>query len=193
MIDTKFSKRISTYLIALEAWRRGITLALHKFDYSNNKILYSLEYKGNKHFFQSSRGDLISDEAINICNDKDLTKFYLSQNNIPVPTGRKFSEIDSDSSIIEYAESIGYPVVLKPTSEAGGRGVFSNIRNKSELIKAISFVRKNLQYKSVLLEECIPGKDFRILVLNGRVLGGLHRVEANIIGNGENSIEELIL
>lgn len=192
MIDSKYSKRISTYLIALEGWRRGLTLQFHKFDYSNNKIHYSLDYKGNKHIFHSSRGDLITDEAIHICNDKDLTKSYLSKANIPVPKGKKFSEITSDSSIIEYAETIGYPVVLKPTSEAGGRGVFSNVQSKIELKKVISYVRHNLKYKSVLLEEYIPGKDYRVFVFNGKVLGGLDRIAANIVGNGENSVSELI-
>src|SRR5699024_8332535 len=87
---------------------------------------------------------------------------------------------------------IGYPVVLKPTSEAGGRGVFSNVQSKIELKKVISYVRHNLKYKSVLLEEYIPGKDYRVFVFNGKVLGGLDRIAANIVGNGENSVSELI-
>src|SRR5699024_8329874 len=45
---------------------------------------------------------------------------------------------------------------------------------------------------SVIVEEYIPGEEYRIYVLNGKVIAALNRIPANIIGNGKNTIRELI-
>jgi len=192
MFDSKYSKRISTYLIALEAWRRGIILQFHKFNPKSARIHYSLNYKGRKHLFHVSKSDTITDEAVHICDDKSLTKTYLSRTNTPVPKGKKFNEVDPDNSIVEYAESIGYPVVLKAIRDAGGKGFFSNIINKQELKETIFHVRQERKYKTVLLEEHIQGKNCRVFVFNGEVIGALQRMAANIIGDGKSNIKELI-
>jgi glutamate--cysteine ligase len=45
---------------------------------------------------------------------------------------------------------------------------------------------------SVLIEEFIEGKEFRIFVLNHQVAGILHRVPANVSGDGIRTIRELV-
>jgi glutamate--cysteine ligase len=44
----------------------------------------------------------------------------------------------------------------------------------------------------VLIETFIPGKEYRFLVVGDEVLGVLHRVPANVIGDGISTIEELV-
>lgn len=44
---------------------------------------------------------------------------------------------------------------------------------------------------SVIVEEYIPGKEYRFLVIGGRVIGVLHRVPANVAGDGIHSIRQL--
>ncbi|PYZ92547.1 hypothetical protein CR194_12825 [Salipaludibacillus keqinensis] len=188
-------KRISTYTVALEGWRRGIRLRFFSmFDEENKlKVRYSLKYKDREHHFALSKGDKVTDEAFDICDDKDLTKKYLSKAGVPTPEGAKFSEDATDEEVLAYANSLGYPLVLKPVSANGGKGVFANVQNEEVLKDAIPYVRKELEYPEVIIETHVPGeKEFRVIVLDDKVLGAMHRIPANVVGNGQQTIRQLI-
>ena len=110
-------KRISTYNVALEGWRRGLELEFYGEieEVSKLKLRYSLSNGERTHHFQLSMGDKVTEEAFNICDDKSLTKKYLKKGSVPVPGGKKFTKDSSKKEIGDYADEIGYPVVLKPT------------------------------------------------------------------------------
>src|SRR5699024_574803 len=109
--------------IAYEGWRRGLTLKwyydetqeckLHKLNSSTHGKFFSLTDGIKTHYFFRSRGDKVANKTVNICQNKEKTKQLLKKENIPVPEGKEFP-ITFHSDIIRYAESIGYPVVLKP-------------------------------------------------------------------------------
>ncbi|WP_096190300.1 acylphosphatase [Evansella halocellulosilytica] len=188
-------KRISTYMMALEGWRRGIDLTFYSLIDEENKfkLRYSLSYKGNEHHFELSKGDKVTKEAFDICDDKDLTKKYLEKAGVPVPRGEKFLNDRSDDEIISYANQLGYPIVLKPVSANGGKGVFANILNEEMLRETIPYVRDELNYRDVIIETRIPGeKEYRFIVLEDKVLGAMHRIPANVVGDGVHSIRKLI-
>lgn len=44
----------------------------------------------------------------------------------------------------------------------------------------------------MLIEEFIEGKEYRVFVIGDEVVGVLHRVPANVTGNGKDSIRRLI-
>ncbi|WP_017187689.1 acylphosphatase [Alkalibacillus haloalkaliphilus] len=187
--------KMSMYAIALEGWRRGLILKFrHTFNEKEGrvKVVYSLSYKGKKHNFAVSRGDLVSKEAINICIDKDKTKSYLLKENVPAPYGKGFTADTKDEAIINYAESIGYPLVIKPIDGLSGRGVMVNLKNKGELEKALKHVRYQLNYKEVVVEKFVTGEDSRVYVIGDKVVGAVTRIAANVIGNGKDTIQELI-
>ena len=46
--------------------------------------------------------------------------------------------------------------------------------------------------KTVLIEEFIKGKEYRFLVIDDQVVGILHRVPANVLGDGVKTIRELV-
>src|SRR5690625_5271014 len=75
-----YGNRLSMYLIALEAWRRGLQVKFYYLDNQDNKMLirYSLSNVDKEHFFESSMGDKLTRKAISICENKDETKKYLS-------------------------------------------------------------------------------------------------------------------
>lgn len=188
-------KRISTYTLALEGWRRGLSLKFYSLIDEENKlkIRYSLDYEGREHHFELSKGDKVTREAFDICDDKDLTKKYLEKAGVPVPRGEKFLNGRNDEEIIAYANQLGYPIVLKPVSANGGKGVFANIQNEEMLRETLPYVREELNYRDVIIETRIPGeKEYRIIVLEDQVLGAMHRIPANVIGDGVNTIRHLI-
>src|SRR5699024_4911507 len=72
--------------------------------------------------FHSSATPLNSAASKAICNDKETTRLILQRNDVPVPRGRVFKYGDKKSAI-DYANSIGYPVVVKPAMGTMGIGV----------------------------------------------------------------------
>ncbi|QQK74190.1 acylphosphatase [Salicibibacter cibarius] len=134
----------------------------------------------------------MTQEAYDICDDKDLTKQQLSKAGIPVPEGKRFKENVVDGEIVDYANTLGYPVVIKPISENAGKGVLANIQDAEEMRKALIHVRQELNYRDVIVEEHVPGKEFRIFIVGNKIIGAVNRIPANIVGDGINSINELI-
>jgi len=187
-------KRISTYTVSLEAWRRGLDLTFYSYFDEDNllKIRYSIGNGEKVHHFSLSMGDKVTDEAFYICDNKETTKQYLSKNNVPVPRGKMFTADATDEEIISYAEELGYPVVIKPTDGNAGKGVFANIQSAEALKSLVSYVREELGYREIIVEDYITGDEFRIIVLGDRVLGAMNRRPASVLGDGVHTIQQLI-
>ncbi|MED3655570.1 acylphosphatase [Heyndrickxia sporothermodurans] len=191
------------YTIALEGWRRGLTLKWHAKDseyfkemktWSVDKPgkLFSLSLGDRTHYFFRTRGDKVTNEAVEIGADKAETKVRLMEAGISIPEGKSFKEEISDKEIINYAVNLGFPVVVKPIDGSYGRGVISNIQDKQEFKEALVHVRNELHYKDVLVERFIPGDEYRIYVVGDKVAGAIKRIPAHVIGNGVNTVRTLI-
>lgn len=189
-----YGNRLSMSLIALEAWRRGIKVKFYTIDNPDNKVLvrYSLEYGERTHYFESSLGDKLSAEAYDVCEYKDLTKKYISDAGVRFPKGKVFTRSADKKDIINFASSLSFPVVVKPLDENAGKGVFSNVDSSENLIETVDYLHNDLGYEQLLVEEYIPGVEYRVLTVNGKVEGVVNRMPANITGNGQDDIETLI-
>jgi cyanophycin synthetase len=194
---------LDAYAVALEGWRRGLTLRWHAKDsekFKDMKVwfednpgkLFSLNNGERTHYFFRTRGDKVTNEAVDIGRDKNETKKYLEKANVPHPKGARFLDEDNHDKIVSYANSIGYPVVLKPTDGSFGRGVVTNIQNEEELLQALEHVRGRLGYGDVLLEQHIPGKEYRLYVVADKVVGAMNRIPSNVTGDGVSTIKQLI-
>lgn len=186
---------LCSYLIALEGWRRGLTLKFYSRLVKRTGVhapgrLFSLSSETKTHYFYKAKGDDVSSEAIEIGRDKDLTKKLLNKNGIPVPLGKRFLEATTNEEILDYAEKLGYPVVLKPTFGDQGIGVIANIKTASHLKEALLHVRQN--FTDIVLERYIYGEEFRVYVLEDNVLAALKRIPANVKGDGIHTIRKLI-
>lgn len=191
------NNNLCSYTIALEGWRRGLNLKFYSKKVKQNRLhvpgcLFSLSDGEVTHMFYKSRGMRVKGEAFTIGGNKILSKKTLEKKGIPVPKGEIFSKEDNDEDIIAYAKEIGYPVVLKPSNAAQGKGVIANIGDESFLKKSIEHVRNDLNYKEVILEEHVNGEEYRVYVMEDEVLAVLNRIPANIVGDGKHSVQELI-
>src|SRR5699024_5207606 len=123
---------------------------------------------------------------------KHLTKKRLTKANVPIPEGKTFNREVAPEDIVSYANSLGYPLVLKPSISSGGRGVIANIENEEAFRKALTYVREELNYATLIVEKFIAGEDYRIYIVNDRIVGAISRKAAHIVGNGIDSVETLI-
>lgn len=195
--------KLCAYAVALEGWRRGLTLKWYTIDSGkfDNMItfgvnppgrLFSLSSETKTHYFFRTRGDKVSNTAVEIGSDKNETKKWLKESGVPIPEGGKFAEEDTDQDIIAYAVKMTFPLVLKPTDGSLGDGVVTNIKNEAELQKALNYVRGTLGYINIILERYVLGEEYRVYVVNDKVIAAYNRLPANVIGDGISTIRELI-
>lgn len=129
--------------------------------------------------------------SVKNAKNKIITSQILSKNNIPIP---KFVEIDLSLNIDDIIKKINnnhinYPIVMKPINGTFGKDVITDIENKNELEIAIQNLKK---YGNITVEEQIDGDCYRIFVFNNKVLDVIKREKPYIIGDGYNTIKNLI-
>ncbi|MGE5676466.1 MAG: ATP-grasp domain-containing protein [Pseudomonadota bacterium] len=187
----------SGFSIALEAWRRGLTVTVDDNICSSYEIYLPEDYfpglPGRALRFRNTRlVDAASDAADRICKDKQQTKEMLAKAGVAVPEGKSFGKDAVKKDMAEYASGLGFPVVLKPVDGEKGKGVVVGIKDEAALLCDLNYVRQELGYERVIIERHIAGNECRVLVVGGQVVGAIRRVPANVVGNGKNTIEELI-
>ncbi len=124
-----------------------------------------------------------------IAERKPLTNHILRERGIPVPDGRVAS---SARAAVAAANDIGYPVIVKPVSFTGGWGVTPNLTSASEVRRAYEKAVSRSGGRSVLVEEYLPGREFRVLVIDDQLAAVGERVHAHVTGDGARSIRQLI-
>ncbi|MCH8905968.1 MAG: cyanophycin synthetase, partial [Candidatus Heimdallarchaeota archaeon] len=125
--------------------------------------------------------------ATEIAQDKELTLQMLYDVGIPVPKGgvaRRLKEA------FRQMKRVGFPLVTKPLDVSHGRGVSLNIQTAEELERGYELAKEYTN--SVIIEKYNTGKDFRVLVINGKFVAAANRVPAHVIGDGNRNVEELI-
>ncbi|SDK04491.1 cyanophycin synthetase [Natronincola ferrireducens] len=125
--------------------------------------------------------------AVDTAGDKELTNSILRNYGIPVPEGQGVETYGEARAVIK---KIGFPVVIKPYNGNQGKGVSLNLTSLKEVKKAFIIAKKHSN--RVLLEKYIPGKHYRIAIVGEKMVAASERIAAHVIGNGINTIKELI-
>ena len=127
--------------------------------------------------------------AVDIAGDKALTTTLLGSAGLPVP---KAETVHTAEGAAEAATRIGFPVVVKPLDGNHGRGVCLNLRNEADVLGAFPIAEAQSRRGTVQVESFITGKDYRCLIIGGRMAAIAERVPAHVIGDGEHTIAELV-
>ena len=178
---------LSTQILILDAIKRGIEFNI--MDRLENFISLSdgerVEYV--KQATKTSKDSYIT--AL-IMENKLVTKDILRENNIRVPKGKDYDNIDEAKKDFRLFKD--EKIVIKPKSTNFGLGIsiFPGEYSREDYDKAVEIAFR--EDSSILIEEFMTGKEYRFLVIGEEVVGILHREPANVIGNGESTIEELV-
>ncbi|HEY4628238.1 MAG TPA: cyanophycin synthetase, partial [Flavobacterium sp.] len=149
--------------------------------------LVQLGYGINQMRFQATITCKTSSIAVDIACNKEQTKKMLDMASIPVASG---SICTDEEGLSDTIKKIGYPIVLKPLDGNHGKGASINVTNWEDAVAGLAFAQ--VYGKRVIVEKFITGFDFRILVIDNKLVAAAKRVPAHIIGNGTNNIQELI-
>lgn len=196
---------LDSYLIALEGWRRGLTLTWY-YDpamVTDIKIIgfnplgktFSLESAEQQiiHYFYRSRGNKVSNGAVDIVHQKHKAKTYISDGGVSTPKGIMFDKRMDRKTVMERVQTLRYPVVIKPVLGSLGKGVITNIQNEAELEEAIDLIVKNYEeYHQYIVEEHFNGEEYRVYVIGDKVAAATKRVPANVTGDGISNIKQLV-
>ncbi|WP_139827792.1 enolase C-terminal domain-like protein [Nesterenkonia sp. PF2B19] len=143
--------------------------------------------------FSWTKSNATSSLAATVTTDKQTTRELLLGAGVPVPVGRRF-DIEDVEPAVEYAESLGYPVVFKPLRGTGGKGVIPGIADADELRWAFERLKgSSLAAPGVVVEEHFDGREFRILCRSDGALSAVERRPGMVEGDGMLSIAELMM
>lgn len=182
--------KLSSYCLALEAWRRGLQVTFYDADLR----IFGISDGTRRVVFNDSRPTSITKRSdYQKLIKKWDTKRLMEKEQVPVPRGRLLDTAATSLNDLEsIAAEIGYPLVIKPNGGTMGRGVFSNIPSWAELSSSWNQLVEEIRAEEVLIEKHHSGDDYRILVVGDKVVAACLRVPANIEGDGTKSVEELI-
>ena len=104
-----------------------------------------------------------------IAMDKVLSKKIFIKEKILTPKFIEYFFNKSNSKIIkEIEKKLKFPVVIKPVNEGSSVNVF--ICTKSNIAKNF---KKLENYKRILIEEFIPGREIQAAIINNKKLGAI--------------------
>ena len=131
--------------------------------------------------------DLTSSVGVDIASDKDLTHQVLEAAGISVPSARIVRS--ADEARAAYSR-LGPPVVVKPLYGHHGLDVFIELDTLAATMEAYQAVGP--EGTSVLVESYVPGRDYRLLVVGGRVRAAAELTPAQVTGDGKATIGQLV-
>ena len=136
---------------------------------------------------QAAETGLTGAVAESIAQDKELTRTLLSAAGIPVPSGRPVANAEDAWAA---ACEISGPVVVKPQDGNQGKGVGVNLTSR-EQVEAAYAIAAEISGE-VLVERCIPGHDYRMLVVGNKLIAAARRDPPEVIGDGTHSVRQLV-
>lgn len=178
---------MSTQLLIFDALKKGIQVEVLDEQDQFLKLTFGEHVEFVKNGNMTSKDSYI---APLIMENKTVTKKILGSAGFHVPAGEEYTTLaEGKAAFWRYAHK---QIVVKPKSTNYGLGIsiFKQLPTKEDYEQAIEIAFK--EDRAVLVEEYIPGTEYRFFVLDGKVPAILLRTPANVVGDGQKTIKELV-
>lgn len=178
---------LSTQILIKEAIKRGVKFEV--VDRMENFIKLS-NLKRSEFVKQATKTSLDSYITVLAMENKQVTKQILMNHHLQVPQGMIYQIIEEAKA--DFSKYVNQSIVIKPKSTNFGLGIsiFEEGMTELDYYRALKLAFSH--DKEVMIESFIKGKEYRFLVIEGEAIGVLHRIPANVIGDGAHTIEQLI-
>lgn len=125
-----------------------------------------------------------------IMENKTVTKKVLKEAGFRVPGGAEFSSMEE--AVKAYPRFAEQAFVIKPKSTNYGLGItiFKEGASLEDYQAGLAIAFR--EDSSVLVEEFMPGTEYRFFVIDGEVQATMLRVPANVIGDSIRTVKELV-
>lgn len=172
----------STSSLVDGARRRGIPV-----DIVRGAQLVSFGWGKHRIRMWATISDRTSLVAADIASDKSLTNTLLHEQGIAVP---HHIIVESLSQAVSAWRMLGKRAVVKPLFGHQGKGVTVGVRTVRELDRALRMAQS--YGKRVLIEQQISGREYRLLIVDGKMVAASERIPAYVRGDGVQSVRALI-
>ncbi|HFJ5620136.1 TPA: bifunctional glutamate--cysteine ligase GshA/glutathione synthetase GshB [Enterococcus faecium] len=125
-----------------------------------------------------------------IMENKTVTKKVLKEAGFRVPGGAEFSSMEE--AVKAYPRFAEQAFVIKPKSTNYGLGITIFKEGASLEYYQAGLAIAFREDSSVLVEEFMPGTEYRFFVIDGEVQAIMLRVPANVIGDSIRTVKELV-
>lgn len=174
-------------------------ISIDNIDPESNLVWQMSGEKRNFIFTPGRLYPLNNPASIRVSKDKDWTYKVLAHNGFKVPLGKAFFTVDDyfgfDTSgrrleqAHEFAESLGYPVFVKPNSKSRGKlanpdNNYGELREHFQAIGEIDHV--------ALVQKKFDVPEYRVFVLGDEVKFAYKKVSGKLIGDGKSSLDDLL-
>ena len=107
--------------------------------------------------------------ASSIAMDKEISKKIFIKNKINTPKFFTYSyDVKNEDLIKKIKKKLRFPVVVKPLNEGSSVNVY--ICNEKNIIKTLNSIK---QYKKVMIEEFIGGREIQVAIMGNKKLGAI--------------------
>jgi len=178
---------VTRRLLKEEAQRRGWQISEIIRD---GYFLKITDNHGVTEWFLGSRPLIGSANGSIICIQKDMALEYLESLGYKVPAYLvvdKPGRPEAEEFIAQHGT-----IVAKPLDGKQSEGVTTNITSLEQLNPAIDLALENSRWGKVLLQAQVSGKLYRLFAVNGKLRAAAHRKAAEVTGNGQNTVKQLI-
>lgn len=178
---------LSTQLLMFDAIQKGVNVEILDEQDQFLKLWHNNHIEYVKNGNMTAKDNYVVPLAM---ANKTVTKKLLAQAGFPVPAGSEF--VEKSEARRYFGQIAEQPIVVKPKSTNFGLGIsiFHEPASLEAYDKALDIAFAEDQ--AVLVEEFIPGTEYRFFVLDGKCEAVLLRVAANVVGDGKHTIAELV-
>jgi cyanophycin synthetase len=184
---------VSSAALAAAARRRDIPVRR-----LGSLSMLRLGYGRHRRLVQAALTEQTSVIGADIAADKMLAKRLLTEAGIPVPEG--VVACSPQEAVAAY-ENLDGPVVVKPRNGSHGVNVIIGVTTAAEAAAAYAQVTAQEGQDrgsepgdcgGVIVERFVPGTDYRVLVVDGRVVAAAELRPASVTGDGVRNIVQLV-
>lgn len=179
---------LSTQALFFDLIQQGINVEL----LDENDQFLALKYGAHLEYVKN--GNMTShDQYISplIMENKVVTKKVLAKASFNVPKSVEFTS--AEQAVAHFPLFENRAVVIKPKSTNYGLGITifqQGVKNREDFAKAIEIAFR--EDKEVMVEDYLVGTEYRFFVLGDETLAVLLRVPANVVGDGVQTVRELV-
>lgn len=181
----KITSKNAKYIIKI-AKKLGAKIKIISYKRNTFEIIYK-----NKSFIVTEKFRITANRTSNsyLTIHKDLTYTLLKKHKLPIPPETFL--IDKKTKIEKIINRLKFPIVIKESSASQVKNVFTDIEDKKTALKIIKSLLKEVDY--VVVQKMVYGTEYRVMVLDNKVIAVLKLIPPYIVGSGKNKIKELIL
>ena len=178
---------LSTQMLLFDAIQKGLNVEILDENDQFLKLCHGHHVEYVKNGNMTSKDNYVIPLAM---ANKTVTKKILAAADFPVPAGAEFSSLEE--GLAYYPLIKDRQIVVKPKSTNFGLGIsiFQEPASLESYRKALEIAFS--EDAAVLVEEFIAGTEYRFFVLDGQCEAVLLRVAANVVGDGQHTVRELV-